>query len=405
MLQKYILAAAGALVFLTSSAVMHASDEFVYVESNIQAANGNSIYAFQRQSDGSLQSVPGSPFLTGGAGVQDTSLQIGPYDSDQNLITNPEHTLLFAVNSGSDTIAVFHIQSNGALVPVHGSPFSSGGRDPVSLALRGDILFVVNKNGDFPRVNAMLPNYTTLRVERDGILVPNDERGATVSVALNSSSTQAFLAPNANLIFGADFLGGLLQSIAFNDDGKLYQGPAQALPASEFTDTTTPRLPLGLWSHPQLPLLYVGFVTENRLGVYRYDEKGQLQFLRSVPNSGQAICWLRTNRRGTRLYSSDTGTNSISVYDLSEPDDPVEIQNLVLDGTGNALQFELSADNSYLYAVSSRGSASIPNGQGNALHILRIESDGSVKETANSPIALTVPAGTRPQGVLTVDLR
>lgn len=39
-------------------------------------------------------------------------------------------------------------------------------------------------------------------------------------------------------------------------------------PVSEFTDDTTPRLPLGLWFHPIYPLLYVGFVTENKLGVY-----------------------------------------------------------------------------------------------------------------------------------------
>jgi hypothetical protein len=50
---------------------------------------------------------------------------------------------LFAVNSGSDTIAVFHIQGNGALTPVEGSPFPSGGNDPVSLGLNGNTLFVV----------------------------------------------------------------------------------------------------------------------------------------------------------------------------------------------------------------------------------------------------------------------
>jgi hypothetical protein len=405
MLQKTILAAFGALAFLASTPALHASDEFVYVESNIKTPNGNSIFAFQRQSDGSLKSLPGSPFLMGGAGVQDISLQLGPSDSDQDIATNNDHTLLFAVNSGSDSIAVFHINGDGSLTPVNGSPFPSGGTDPVSVSLRGNVLFVVNKNGDFPRENAVLPNYTTFRVQHDGVLVPNDAPNAIVSVALNSSPTQAFLAPQENVLFGADFIGGLLQSIRFDENGSLHQNPAQALPASAFSDTTTPRLSLGVWSHPQLPLLYVGFVTVNQLGVYRYNENGHLTFLRSVPNSGNAICWLRTNRYGSRLYSSDTGTNSISVYDLSDPQNPVEIQNLVLAGLGNVLQFTLSSDEHYLYAVSSRGSASIPEGQGNALHILQIASDGTVTETAKSPILLTVPPGNRPQGVLAVNLR
>jgi hypothetical protein len=50
-------------------------------------------------------------------------------------------------NSGSDTIAVFHIGENGALPPVEGFPFPSGGNDPVSLGLSGNTLFVVNKSG------------------------------------------------------------------------------------------------------------------------------------------------------------------------------------------------------------------------------------------------------------------
>jgi len=403
--KHFALASLSSLALLAASPALHASNEFVYVESNIKTPNGNSIYAFQRQNDGSLQQVPGSPFLTGGAGVQDTSLQVGPYDSDQNIVTNPQHNLLFAVNSGSDTIAVFHIQSNGSLTPIEGSPFPSGGTNPSSLALYGNLLFVVNKNGDFPRANAVLPNYTSLKVQNDGSLLPNNTPSSTYSVALGSSPTQALLSTQNHVIYGADFLGGLLQAIAFDDAGRLTAFPPQALPASEYADTKTPRLPLGLWAHPRQPLLYAGFVTDSRLGVYRFSANGRINFVRSVPNSGKAICWLRSNSAGTRLYSTDTISNSVSVYDISDAAYPVEIQNLVLAGLGNALEFELSADNQYLYAISSRGSASIPDGEGNALHILKIASDGTVAETAGSPILFNLPAGTRPQGVLTVSLR
>ncbi|AXC13735.1 hypothetical protein ACPOL_4463 [Acidisarcina polymorpha] len=382
--------------------------EFVYVESNLKAPNANSIYAFARQANGSLSPVAGSPFKTGGAGVQDTSLNVGPYDSDQNIITNADHSLLFAVNSGSDTIAVFHIQQDGSLKPIAGSPFHSGGTDPVSLALLGDTLFVVNKNGDFPRVSNILPNYTTFHVQADGSLVRNPFY-STIAVAIGSSPSQALLAPNSGLMFGADFLGGLLQRIRIQPDGHMQQLAPSSLPTTEFPGATAPPLPLGLWIHPSLPILYVGFVTGNKLGVYQYDNANGpsdpnfgLRFVRAVPNTGAAICWLRTNHAGTRLYTSDTITNSITVYDLSDPYNPVEIQNLVLEGPGNALQFELSSDDSFLYAISSRGSATIPDGQGNALHILKIAKDGSVDETSNSPILFSLPPGTRPQGVAVV---
>jgi 6-phosphogluconolactonase (cycloisomerase 2 family) len=179
MFQRLILAAVGAITLASAATALHASDEYVYVESNIKTPNGNSIYAFHRQANGVLQPIHGFPFLTGGAGTQYADVNVGPQDSDQEIITNSDRSLLFAVNSGSDTIAVFHIQSDGSLKPVDGSPFPSGGTDPVSLALRSNILFVVNKNGDFPRLSTSNPNYTTLRVERDGFLVPRSMHGPT----------------------------------------------------------------------------------------------------------------------------------------------------------------------------------------------------------------------------------
>lgn len=402
MFNRTILAIAGAITLTALTPALHASEEYIYVESNIASANGNSIFSFQRQADGSLKQLPGSPFPTGGAGIQDTSLNVGPSDSDQNIVTNPSRTLLFAVNSGSDTIAAFHIHADGTLAPVDGSPFPSGGTNPVSLALRDNLLFVVNKNGDFPRESTTLPNYTTMLVGNDGALAPNPQEGSTASVALNSSPTQAYLVPNTSLLFGADFLGGLLQTIRFDWAGRMQPLSPQPLPASAFENSAAPRLPLGLWSHPRLPLLYVGFVTASKLGVYHYDQWGSLSFIRAVPNTGAAICWLRTNSAGTRLYSTDTITNSVSVYDLSDPENPVEIQNLVLSGVGNVLQFSLSTDEQFLYALSSRGSASIPEGKGNILHVLKIASDGTVAETDTAAVVFALPAGTRPQGVLSI---
>ena len=68
--------------------------------------------------------LAGSPFPTGGLGITFTTA-LGPFDSDQEIIVNSTHTLLFAVNGGSDTIAVFRINTRwlthagrGLAVPV-----------------------------------------------------------------------------------------------------------------------------------------------------------------------------------------------------------------------------------------------------------------------------------------------
>jgi hypothetical protein len=63
------------------------------VETNIKSPNGNSIAGFVSGTNGQLQPIPGSPFLTGGAGTQDAGISLGPEDSDQDIITNRDHTL------------------------------------------------------------------------------------------------------------------------------------------------------------------------------------------------------------------------------------------------------------------------------------------------------------------------
>lgn len=394
-----------------SCSLLHASEvgQYVYVESNLPGANSNSIYGFRRGSDGNLKALPGSPFLTGGAGVQYSGPNLGPLDSDQEVITNPQQTLLFAVNAGSDSIAVFHIATDGALTPVSGSPFSSGGNDPVSLALAGNTLFVANQSGDFARPSTILPNYTTMKVGWDGTLTPkgsdtNDTSRrfqATVSVAAGSSPSQAYFAAGTPFLFGADFLGGLLQHFRLDEQGQLHQLAPIALPASEF-GATTPRYPLGLWSHPRQPILYVGYVTANKMGVYQYNEEGELTFLRTVPNAGQGICWIRTNKSGSRIYTTDTATNQVSVYDASDPEEPVEIQTLTLAGVGDDFQLSLSEDGKSLFVLSQRTSATLPVGEGNVLHTLTVKNDGTIEETG-TPIVFSLPTGVRPQGVAVVD--
>ena len=196
----------------------------------------------------------------------DGTFALGPFDSDQNLITNPEGTLLFAVNSGSNSIAVFHITPQG-LQAVDGSPFASGGSDPVSLGLKGDILVVVNKDQDpAQNDNLVQPNYTAFRVWPNGQLTAVEH--SAVSVAYGSSPSQALVASQGPFVFGADFLGGLLQSFRLDEDGRLRQNPPQALPDSVFTGQTAGHLPLGMRTHPNRRILYVDITPISEIAVY-----------------------------------------------------------------------------------------------------------------------------------------
>src|SRR5689334_17507002 len=118
----------------------------VYVESNNPAAGQNAVLAFRRNpATGALKELAGGPFLTGGTGFLNAQGQLGPDDSDREVIASPDGRLLFAVNQGSNSIAVFRIRNDGSLDLVGGHAFPSGGVQPVSLALSGDRLYVANR--------------------------------------------------------------------------------------------------------------------------------------------------------------------------------------------------------------------------------------------------------------------
>jgi 6-phosphogluconolactonase (cycloisomerase 2 family) len=87
------------------------SDDMVYAESNSPA--GNSILTFENDGTGKLTFIGSTP--ADGIGVYDASFALGPFDSDQNLFVSRERSLLFAVNSGSNSIAVFHIHKTAPL--------------------------------------------------------------------------------------------------------------------------------------------------------------------------------------------------------------------------------------------------------------------------------------------------
>ena len=371
----------------------------IYLESNSTAGNSIFTYTFNFTSAPVLKSTtPAS-----GIGVFDPTFALGPFDSDQNLIENSSGTMLFGVNSGSNTIAVFDIHGDGSISPVSGSPFPSGGSDPVSVGLKGDTLVVVNKDQDPAQAGtaagAILPNYTSFNVSPEGQLIPVPD--STVSVAYGSSPSQALIASRDNVAFGADFLGGLLQSFNLDPNGALDQNLPQALPNSIFTGLTGGHQPLGMRTHPFLPILYVDITPVSKVAVYTYDPQGHLNFVRDVPDTGVAPCWAIVNHAGTYLYATNTGDNSIEVYSLADPLNPREVQHFVMDSNNGGAVFSTVIDHSdnWIY-VSSEQSSATASVSANAFHALKVAADGTLSEPFPPtvlPVTSTPPV--RVQGI------
>lgn len=384
----------------------------VYTLINDPVANGNAVAAFRQHEDGSLAPLEASPFATGGMGWK-TKYQLphfGPFDLDQAITLSANKKRLFAVNGGSDSIAVFDIGGDGSLKPVPGSPFPSGGKNPVSIGFADDYLVVVNKNEDPGRdMTKSLPNYTSFSIADNGKLTPVPGGKLELETA-SRSPTQALIVKNKYVYdgdFGSFYLPAredmwgkslskqkesTIRALEISKDGKLSLLQELAAPTGTFDgglDTNKDGKPdplmFGLQVHPKEPLVYVSMVTGSKLGVFEYDDKGKLSFVGTAPNSGQLICWIIINKAGNRAYTTNNASDTISVYDLIDPRHPKEIQHLDLRGYGAPYQMALSPDDKYLYAIKHRTFNETPIGDGSALNVLQIGKDGRIIESKYSP--------------------
>lgn len=442
----------GMLLLPLSAEVGRAEGGYLYLQSGNTAEGQNSIVAYKRGSDGSMTPLPGSPFFTGGTGINNsTNGKLGPNDNDTPIVKSPDGKRLFAVNGHSNTIAVLDIAADGSLRHVPGSPFPSAGIGPVSLAVTGDVLLVANRNEDPHQIEALRgganASYASFRVADDGAL----SLRSRLDITDGQKPTQILVSQrDPKLVFGNEFqvdvdfdgdgpvsrlfsdeplVRGRLRTMRLDGEGRISTVDTAVLTETANPAPEVPSIPLGIWDHPQERLVYVGFVTRNELGVYRYDLSGKLAFVAAVPNSGQDICWLRVNGDGSRLYAVNNlpredrmdEASTVTVFDISgsRAKQPVEIQRVALPmplGTfvnnrnapqpnSTAFQLDIDPSGSFLCVLAQRIDQTAANQaeEGNILHVLKIDGRGHLSVAASRHLGPDgVHPTARPQGLVTL---
>ncbi len=382
-------------------------DGDVYIETNIARPDANSILALRYRA-GSFRPLHITEYPTGGSGSADLQDR-GVLDADQQVIVNAAGTLLFAVNQGSDTIAVFHIAADGSLAPVRGSPFRSGGTAPGSLGISGDILVVANKAQDGVRdLTKAAADYATFRVAGDGSLHPT---GSTFRLPPRSSPTQEFVAPGGRLVFTTEETG-LVRAFRLTTNGTLIQAPGSPypLPDSLFADHQRPHpvWPAGLSADADARVLYSGIPNYGAIVAYDYTDSGRLLLDGEATDANAFLpCWSVVSSDDRRLYFANAASDNISVWDIaSDPRHPRLLQTVPLRGGGNPWNLRLDPNGRYLYIITPRQVAAlVPRGQGQLLHSLSIAPDGRLTELHASPVPLPVAPNTNPLGLAVVPHR
>jgi 6-phosphogluconolactonase len=345
---------------------------YTYLDGN--TAGSNTIDALARHANGSVTPLPGSPYAAGGAGT-------GAGLASQGAIqVTRDHRYLLAVDAGSNQVSVLRITAGG--VPVlAGRPVSSGGSQPVSVAVSPSGLVYVANSG------SSNSSYTGFRLSPGGTLTPVP--GSTVPVPGTSGLGDVFFNPLGTRVIGTRTGTSLIDSFVVLPSGRL-----RAAHGSPFTGQGLGQL--GAQFSPAHPFQLFVSNAHNGPGLgtvsaYRDGLLGRLTPVGAspVPDGQTAPCWVEVSHDGRYLFTVNTGSATISSYAISPDGSLTLIGSTPIRGGGGDIDARLSPDGRTLSV------------DGSGAHILSVfaVTGGHLTEVPSSPAPL--PAGSAPSGLAT----
>jgi len=344
----------------------------VYTITNDPKANAVAVY--RQAEDGTLAEVSGSPFATDGKGLTG-----GDIDEQGAIRVHGDHVL--AVNPGSDSVAVLLKGKDGKLTPVHGSPFASGGSNPLSLTVHGDLVYVANQAPPFAKPSSA-PNITGFRLSKEGALTPIEN--STVSFAKGHGPAQVEFSPDGKMMAVTsgfqDEETSRIHAYKVQSDGTLKEAPGSPLQPKGASGV------VGFSWDPHGERLYVSNFRGSAVIVFDIDKKtgGLKQLGDAFGDEEKAACWTAISSDGKTLYVANFVSNSISAYDV-HADGKLTLLGTAKRRAGmdpDTKDLVISKDGKYLYAVGS-GKREIA--------VFRIGNDRLPTEMAenNSPMKLS----------------
>ncbi|HEV3310976.1 MAG TPA: beta-propeller fold lactonase family protein [Chloroflexota bacterium] len=344
----------------------------VYVNDN--SATANTVSVFDRLSDGSLTQAAGSPVAIGGAGTG------APLGSQGAVQLTADKKFLLAVDAASNQVSVLRVHGDGSLSSVPGSPFDSGGDNPVSIAIHGRLVYVANSGG----ADA---NYTGFALSNRGALRPI--AGSTYSLPSGTVVGDILINPTGTHLAATRVdtktLPSEIDSFTIDRHGRLRAAPGSPFAAESIG-------PFGSDFRPTAPdQLFVSNAHagagNGTISAYTVRRNGALLPIgpSPYPDTQTAPCWVTISRTGRYLYAVNTAVPSITRFWISKEGSLSFLGNTQFNDPTGLRPFDagLSPDGKNLYVVDA--------GLG-AVSSFAVGPNGSLSELAGSPTVLTPAA-------------
>lgn len=319
------------LVFLSSglAAAEEETSGSVYVMTN--QPTGNAVIEYRRARNGSLKKS--SLASTGGLGGTGNGVgALDPLGSQDSLVLSGEGTRLLAVNAGSNELSVLGAgRSRLKLL----SKTSSGGEFPNSVALRGNLVYVLNAHGT--------PNVTGFRLGANGVLhmLPGSTRA--LPGGPSAAPHDIVFSPDGGRLLVSEGGTNQIDVFAIGDDGRIGGVVTQASPGG----------PFGLRFGRHEILAVTGAATAT-LSTYQLTSNDMLNVIsESLPDGQMATCWISISLNG-QAFVSNTASGNLSSYQVSDDGNAALVKPVAASIVpGAPIDSALDSEDNFLYVEDS----------------------------------------------------
>ena len=356
--------AAAAAFAAPASADSSGGSHAVFVQTDNTA--GNQIVAYHRDANGTLAWA--GTYNTGGLGGKLMGSVADHLASQGSLTYDPRHALLYAVNAGSDTVSVFSVDGDRLTLR---QTVTSGGKFPVSVAVSGDIVYVLNAlNGGSIQGYVVADRYLAQMAAWNRPL------------HLNPAATPQFTTTPGQVGFSDDGRQLLVTTKANTNAVDVFALDHTGAPAAApVVNVLNMAVPFSFVRHGRNQI----FLTEagpNAVATFTVHHDGTISRTASAATGQSATCW--DTAIGDLVYASNAGSSTLSGF-RTDPHG-----NLTAVGTTstNAGTVDTAASTSgrYLYAQT---------GVGGVLDEFRVNSNGSLTSIGSQ----TVPGAVGGEGI------
>jgi 6-phosphogluconolactonase (cycloisomerase 2 family) len=303
------------------------------------AANANQVIAFERTANGTLgQSVSYDTHGRGSGGTTD------PLESQGSLTLSHDRSLLFAVNAGSGDITIFNVHKSANLSFLSNTP--SGGAQPSAIAEFNGLVYVLNSGGAGSLVGFRLGN-------GGGQLSQIQNSTAFLTGTTTGGASLAF-SPDGQFLVVTERVANNIDVFHIQPDGTLSPIIVNPNPApGTFSVAFAPNgAAIVSETGP------AGATNGSAISSYKVNANGTLTAItHSLPTFAAGNCWDAITPDGRWVYTSNSGSDNISGFNVGKDGTLTPIVGTVLgnnpSGSHN-VDIAVSADGKFVYTINSQ---------------------------------------------------